>query len=258
MLIARRVLQAVRLKQDRDGDRVRADLLFCKAATDHGFKVWGDFTEMCHEYKRVDLAALRDVAYMRDISHADREDINTPEYWDDQWRKMVKDEEEPDRRFYRDIIESLRKRREEKPAVDRKFSVLDFGCGTGSLLEALGEWNFNAHGVDISGEAIRVAESRGLNARQIKNDELFGKWDAVVCCEVLEHMQLGKAKALIEKFFSTATDYVLYTVPYNCMPPGAEPQHRTVFTLEKIAAITPHLKNVRKHGPWALVEAVKP
>lgn len=69
--------------------------------------------------------------------------------------------------------------------VTKESKVLDFGCATGFLLEALSTLNYsNCHGYDISDWACNQATEKGLSILESPK----GKFDLVFCLDVLEHM----------------------------------------------------------------------
>jgi SAM-dependent methyltransferase len=74
--------------------------------------------------------------------------------------------------------------------------VLDVGCGPGHLAELLTRQRVEVVGVDFSDVAIRQARERVPGATFVHGllpdvlDHLrLGWFDAVVCCEVLEHIE---------------------------------------------------------------------
>ena len=87
------------------------------------------------------------------------------------------------RRILKDIIRPL-----------KIESVLDIGCGQGSLLQELCvEFpNIKPYGVNISKSAVELAIQRVPNGRfwvsDITQQPLSEKYDLVVCSEVLEHI----------------------------------------------------------------------
>jgi len=71
-----------------------------------------------------------------------------------------------------------------------KGSVLDIGCGTGSLLAPLSQ-RFHTFGIEINPEAAGVAEQRGVKIMARDLDELSAvpeEFDAVIACDVIEHV----------------------------------------------------------------------
>ena len=68
-------------------------------------------------------------------------------------------------------------------------NVLDVGCASGMLVEALHDRNVDARGIDISSWAIdQVPEAlRQYCSHGSITDELEGNYDLITCSEVLEH-----------------------------------------------------------------------
>jgi len=238
MLIARRVLESVRpafLREwDEDGCMAAgSDLLFCRRVRAAGFKVHVSWEHPCHHWKTIDLLEARHMALMRDVSWINRADTNSPGYWDSQWNER----QEMILPFYAAIADRVGGKR-----------VLDYGCGRGDLLALLGP---QATGYDISPEAVTLCHERKLRAT-IDPSVLLDRWDAIVCCEVLEHVE--DPEDMLARFFHS-TDLVIYSVPNNCMPPGMEPEHRRVFTRGYCQRITPHLRSISESGYWLVVVA---
>ena len=76
-------------------------------------------------------------------------------------------------------------------AIDSGATVLDIGCGDGSLLEYLaGTRGIRGYGVDVSEEAVRLAKTRGVDATvaNILHWDLEQKYDYIILSEVLEHL----------------------------------------------------------------------
>jgi 2-polyprenyl-3-methyl-5-hydroxy-6-metoxy-1,4-benzoquinol methylase len=74
-------------------------------------------------------------------------------------------------------------------------AILDIGCGTGQFAELVADWGFKKYsGVDFSAEAIRQARERvphfAFRAADATKAKSFDgiDYDAVVCMEVLEHI----------------------------------------------------------------------
>ena len=238
MIIRRKVLEDVRpafIRRWTDEGLVDkgSDFYFCQRAKESGFKVCAHYDYHCSHYKEQDLLAWYKHSYLRDIQHAGKPNINTPDYWDEQWKFR----EERQLPFYPRIAELVKGQR-----------VLDFGCGRGDLLSHL---NGTSVGYDHSNVAMDVCHSRRL---KVTGDPFGSFYDTIVCTEVLEH--LDDDEGMLRKFFEHA-DRVIYSVPNNCMPPGVEPEHRRVYTRERIHKITPHLKDIEDYGVHLLVIAEK-
>ena len=239
MIIARRVLEhpAMRApfmrKWTEDGiDHRGSDLLFCKRAKEAGFTIWTHYDYVCSHFKEIDLLDVIRVMNQRDISQANRPNINTASYWNGEWEKRG----ERILPVYEWIAKKVGGKR-----------VLDFGCGRGDLLAMLGT---RAIGVDHAPSAIRVCRERGFIAEC--SDNPAGNWDAIVSTQVLEHAD--DDRGLLEMFFRH-TNLVIYSVPNNCLPPGVEPEHRRVYTTDYVERMTPHFKRWHDFGHYLVVEA---
>jgi methionine biosynthesis protein MetW len=94
--------------------------------------------------------------------------------------------------------------------VEKGSTVLDLGCGDGELIAALvAKRNVVADGVDISREALLLAEARGLiNLEQANLSspafKINSEYDYIILTEVLEHIPnpedlLAKARGHFRK-----------------------------------------------------------
>ena len=78
--------------------------------------------------------------------------------------------------------------------IEEGASVLDLGCGDGTLLATLvAQREVKASGIDISEEALRLARRRGLTDVRLANLSLpefaiAGEYDYITVTEVLEHI----------------------------------------------------------------------
>lgn len=97
---------------------------------------------------------------------------------------------------YRNIVEVLDK-------LKRIYSVLDIGCGTGTLDFYLAKQGKSIDGIDISSNAISTAKINARNFNLDKNIKFYvgdiqkklpvGKYDLVILSEVIEHVYDGKS-----------------------------------------------------------------
>lgn len=78
-------------------------------------------------------------------------------------------------------------------------SVLDVGCGGGILAESMARRGANVLGIDLASKPLKVAQLHayesqvaGLDYREVSAealaDEMPGRFDAVTCMEMLEHV----------------------------------------------------------------------
>jgi SAM-dependent methyltransferase len=81
-----------------------------------------------------------------------------------------------------------------KRNIGKSLRILDAGCGTGAVLERLKEYG-EAYGIDLSEQAIRFCEVRGLHnvIKASITDMPFADkfFDIVISLDVLYHRQVG-------------------------------------------------------------------
>jgi ubiquinone/menaquinone biosynthesis C-methylase UbiE len=84
----------------------------------------------------------------------------------------------------------------------RNKKILDAGCGTGGILQRLGNPDSNV-GLDLAPEAIAFCRERGLN--NIQQGDICAlpfrddSFDAVICSSVLYHQWVGDVTAAIRE-----------------------------------------------------------
>lgn len=80
-----------------------------------------------------------------------------------------------------------------KPVKDR--SLLEVGCGAGSLLIELNDWGYNCTGFESSAEALTLAResiaesTRDVDLRGGEDPDWIGRFDIVMALDVLEHVE---------------------------------------------------------------------
>ena len=99
--------------------------------------------------------------------------------------------------------------------------VLDVGCGEGIVARSIffDRPNIKLTGVDISEEAIKIFKKLNPGAQaytaSADNLKLFAsnKFDLVMCCEVLEHLEdFEKALAELKR---VSKKYILISIPHQ-------------------------------------------
>jgi ubiquinone biosynthesis O-methyltransferase len=105
-------------------------------------------------------------------------------------------------------------------ALPANASILDVGCGNGVISRHLGRFGFNVTGIDVSEKAIEKATA--LN--QLSNVKFMTKsaeqlvaegsrYDAIICSEVLEHLNNPDALLEVLERSLTAKGKLIITVP---------------------------------------------
>jgi 2-polyprenyl-3-methyl-5-hydroxy-6-metoxy-1,4-benzoquinol methylase len=112
-----------------------------------------------------------------------------------------------------------------KTQIPTNGKILDVGCGNGNISLYLGSLNYDVKGIDVSDESIRYAQNRNalpnvkfqcISAEELTiNEERF---DAIVCSEVLEHLE--KPEVLLKTLAQLlkANGIILITVPNGFGP----------------------------------------
>ena len=100
-------------------------------------------------------------------------------------------------------------------------TVLDVGCGQGSLLaELCSEFpHIKPHGCDISAAALELAQQKiplgRFSLLDIAKDHVIDKFDLIVCSEVLEH--ISDDMAVLENLAHMTAKYLVISAPQGRM-----------------------------------------
>ncbi|WP_299250002.1 class I SAM-dependent methyltransferase [uncultured Cytophaga sp.] len=100
-------------------------------------------------------------------------------------------------------------------------SVLEVGCGEGSILDWLSKWNFsqNLNGIEISESGIEIIKNK--NIKNLKELLLFdgykipfpdNSFDLVICSHVLEHVE--HERVLLREIMRVSK-YQIFEVPID-------------------------------------------
>ncbi|HEX2893878.1 MAG TPA: class I SAM-dependent methyltransferase [Marmoricola sp.] len=90
--------------------------------------------------------------------------------------------------------------------------VLDVGCARGLWVQALRERDVEAFGIDVSEHAIESSDPVVRPYLQVRpaTEPFDGKYDLIICSEVLEHMSPAEAQLAIDNMCA-ATDHILFS-----------------------------------------------
>ncbi len=141
------------------------------------------------------------------------------------------------------------------------INVLDAGCGSGVMLNALSSSGMNLTGVDFSERSVIFAKkylaefSPAIMQAEIENTGMqVDSQDLILCCEVLEHVKQCKAVEALNHFYEILKPggYLYITVPNKkslwpviekfldmtkLVPQLNNTQHVTEYSLGKMKSI---------------------
>jgi cyclopropane fatty-acyl-phospholipid synthase-like methyltransferase len=104
----------------------------------------------------------------------------------------------------------------------KAMSVIDVGCGTGALLEALRDKGCNVFGLEYSEAALKFCRARRLNVvkfdleRDTLNDN-YQTFDVAVSTEVAEHLP----EIVADRYVKLLT-HLSKVIVFTAAPPGQE------------------------------------
>lgn len=114
--------------------------------------------------------------------------------------------------------------------LDENSSVFDYGAGLGYYIHCLRYYGIDrCWGYEVSKHAVN--SSYGLARGRISNEIREGKYDLVLCIDVLEHLTLEEIESTIEKLINLSGKYILCSI--CCMnDPNfpLDPTHKTKRT----------------------------
>jgi dTDP-4-dehydrorhamnose reductase len=88
------------------------------------------------------------------------------------------------------VLDNMKKYLGKKPS---EAKILDFGCGSGIFVEELQRRGYKIFGTDISEEAIKFGELKGIKNLSVQDSHKLGygsnSFDAVLSMDVLEHLE---------------------------------------------------------------------
>ncbi len=117
-------------------------------------------------------------------------------------------------------------------------SVLDVGCGTGSLLRELARSGVRElHGMELSEYACKRLREEGITMWQGSLPSLpvpDARFDVVIASQVLEHVvRRGRFAAEIARVLKPGGRAYIF-VPDDCLGPIDTPEHVMVYTARKL------------------------
>lgn len=106
----------------------------------------------------------------------------------------------------------------------KSLTILDVGCGTGVVADALAKAGHDVVGVDVAEDAIAIARKSVPNVRfelgsayEISSVRAprDGAWDVVLAVEVIEHLYSPQTFFKLAKSVLKPTGQLIVTTPYH-------------------------------------------
>lgn len=101
--------------------------------------------------------------------------------------------------------------------LNKNFKIIDVGCGTGMMLEAIkNTFSITAAGIDNSPEAIRFSKKRGLNIFLSSAEKIEQKTDSIdliMALDLIEHIENDVASLKEFNRVLKKNGHVILTVP---------------------------------------------
>ena len=92
----------------------------------------------------------------------------------------------------------------------RPDNCFDFGCGEGFMVHAVNYLGVDCNGFDISKYAVKTAY--GLSKGKISNKKPRGKYDLVLCLDVMEHLNPEDEQGIIDGMTKLSSRYLLLSI----------------------------------------------
>jgi ubiquinone/menaquinone biosynthesis C-methylase UbiE len=144
---------------------------------------------------------------------------NSIKFWNQTWSK------ENDRYYnhFQHIIKLL----------PDKGTVLDVGCGTGTLLSLIkkSKPKLKLEGRDHSDVAIKKLRNRKIKGKVESLPNIAGKFDIIIATEVIEHM---KDDDKVLENMSRSANRIIITVPNNRLGPEECDEHFRKYSAESL------------------------
>lgn len=196
------------------------DVRVIRNLTEAGWPCYVEGAVLCGHY---DLRTGVVFTVPGDAPGLKKRNINTELYWDavygsegmDTWRK------------YEAMFTNI----EQHLAITKAQYVLELGCGPGVLGQRLtAKLGIKWVGFDLSEVAVAQAEARYLDARvrDVRNLGIGAYkqgYDTIVATELLEHLVWDDCVALLRKLNASEVQQLVFSTPWECMPPSEVPEH---------------------------------
>lgn len=146
---------------------------------------------------------------------------NKSDDWEQDYSKLLLHHSHQNKMISLDFLKKAKKISSFINVLKNSNSIADLGCGSGELSYFMQkEYNtFKILGLETSKTAIKVAsflyENENIKFSLIDQDDdlkSLGKFDLVICSQVLEHFK--DPYKIIDKIFNVS-DYIIIIVPYN-------------------------------------------
>lgn len=99
-----------------------------------------------------------------------------------------------------------------------KGRILDAGCGFGHLVRLLIERGADARGFDLQVRRDWLESPRFFVGDMTSKDSLGGKYDLVICREVLEHLTVRDIRKAVTNLCALSKQFVYVTTRFNAAP----------------------------------------
>ena len=222
------------------------DVIFCEEARKAGYKVYVDTTtDVTHigrsfvnrawveTYHRVNMdGALLDTVHEYSLEQP---------WWDEKWAAVLASKRE---RGYPSLVKEFIAK------VPKGVSVIDLGCGDGSVLRALRDYNeCDVFGLDFSKSSMTILKEKGIPGEQadLRVYEPNGRRaHTVILSHVLEHMTDDSVADRLVKVVSTMAEEQAFIVVPDDKDLWYE--HCIMYDEAKLrAAVAPHFPFVEMH-----------
>jgi SAM-dependent methyltransferase len=136
------------------------------------------------------------------------------------------------------FLRQVRRATQDLQALDRRLSLLDYGCGSGHDLPFLAQFG-DAEGADITDEFAGATPGHAVHVIPRDLSGLSGRFDIVTCLDVLEHLDDDVAGLRTIRSLLAPGGQIVVTVPaYDWLWSGEDviSMHRRRYTRRRLLA----------------------